>query len=91
MYKRNSGIDDIVKCLTSLGSIINLPHMNNVPGIVNTDYSKLSRVTTRSLGKVGAMLRANTANSSIAKACLGTDLSSRQTRVKQSNDMKHLR
>jgi hypothetical protein len=68
-----------------------LPYMNNVPGIVNTDHSKLCRITTRSLGKVGAMLRENTTNSSTAKACLVTYLSSRQTRVKQSNDMKGLR
>ena len=50
-------------------------------------HSKLERIITRSLGKIGMMLRVNITNSSTIEACMVTDSSFRKTRIKQSNNM----
>ena len=55
--------------------------------IVNICHSKLERIITRSLGKIGMMLRVNITNSSIIETSMVTDSSFRKTRVKQSNNI----
>ena len=79
---RNSSVDDILKCLNDLYSIINLSHMNNVVSLVNIDCNELSRVTIRNLGEAGMVLRVNNVNGTTTKACLLIYLSSRKTKVK---------
>jgi hypothetical protein len=88
--RRDRSVGDILKSLSSLSGIINLPHMNNAPSIVNIGCSEFSWMTTRRFGEVGTILRVNMTNSSTAKVSLSTDLSPRKTRVKKSNDMKGL-
>ena len=74
----------------SLKSIINLPHVNNASNMVNICYSKLGWMITRRFEKVKMMLRVNATNSYTTEACCIMYLSSRNTRVKQSNDVKGL-
>ena len=74
----------------SLKSIINLPHVNNASNIVNICYSKLGWMITRRFEKVKMILRVNETNSYTTKACGIMYLCSRNTRVKQSNDVKGL-
>ena len=74
----------------SLKSIINVPHVNNASNIVNICYSKLGWMITRRLKKVKMMLRVYSTNSYITRACCIMYLSSRNTRVKQCNDVKGL-
>ena len=74
----------------SLKSIINLPNSNNASNIVNISQSKLGLMITRRPEKVKMMLRVNATNSNTTKACCIMYLSSRKTRVKQSNDIKGL-
>ena len=67
---------------------LELSHTNDLFNIVNICYSKHERIITRSLGKVGMILRVNITDSSITEACLVTNLSVRKTRIKQSNNIK---
>ena len=55
---------------------------------VNICYNKHERIITRSLGKIGMMLRVNITDSSSTESCLVTDLSIRKTTIKQSNNIK---
>ena len=80
---RDEGVDNVLKCCDGFCSVIDLPHANNV---FNICHNKLERIITRSLGKVGMMLRVNITDSSTTKACLVTDLSFRKTRIKQSKN-----
>ena len=73
----------------SLKSIINLPHVNNASNIVNICYSKLGWMITR-FEKVKMILRVSATNSYTTKACWIMYFGSRNTRVKQSNDVKGL-
>ena len=75
---------------SSLKSIINLPHVNNASNMVNICYSKLGWVITRRFEKVKMMLRVNATNGYTTKAYCIMYLSSRNTRVKQCNDVKGL-
>ena len=84
------GVGYVIKIdVCSLESIINLPHVL-ASDIVNICYSKLGWMITRRFEKVKIILRVNAPNSYTAKACCIMDLSSRNTRVKQSNDVKGL-
>ena len=85
---RYEDVDNILKCFCGFCSVINLPHANNVFNIINICHNKLGRTITRSLGKVKMMLRVNITDSSTTEACLVTDLSFKNTRVKQSNNIK---
>jgi hypothetical protein len=85
---RYEGVYNVLKCFDDFCSVINIPHANNVFNIINICHSKLGRVITRSLGKVGMKLKVNMTDSSTTEACLVTDLSFRKTRVKQSNKLK---
>ena len=67
---------------------LELLQTNDMFNIVNICYSKHGRIITRSLGKVGMMLRVNITDSSTTEACLVTDLNFRKTRIKQSNNIK---
>ena len=69
---------------------LELSHTNDMFNIVNNCYSKHERIITRSLGKVGMMLRVNIADSITTEVCLVTDLSFRKTRIKQNNNIKGL-
>ena len=88
--KNDGCVGSVLKCPSSLKSIINLPHINNASNIVNICYSKLGWMITRRFEKVEMMLRVNATNSYTTKACCIMYLSSRNTRVKQSNDVKGL-
>jgi hypothetical protein len=61
---------------------LELSHTNDMFNIVNICYSKHERIITRSLGKLGIMLRMNITDSSTTEACLVTDLRFRKTRIK---------
>ena len=74
----------------SLKSIINLPYVKNASNIVNICYSQLGWMITRRFEKVKMMLRVNSTDTYTTKACSIMYLSSRNTRVKQSNDVKGL-
>ena len=50
-------------------------------------HSKLERIITRSLGKIGIILKVNITNSSTVEACIVTDSSFRKTRIKQNNNI----
>ena len=87
---RDWSVGNVLKFHSSLKSIINLPHVNNVSNMVNICYSKLGWMITRRFEKVKMILRVNKTNSYTAKACCVMYLGSRNTRVKQSNDVKGL-
>ena len=85
------GVEYVTKIdVFSLKSIFNLPHVNNASNIVNIWYSQLGWMITRRFEKVKMMLRVNATNSYTTKACCIMYLSSRNTRVKQSNDVMGL-
>ena len=88
--RRDESVGNVLKCPSSLRSIINLPNSNYVSNIVNISHSKLGLMITRRPEKVKMMLRVNATNSNTTKACCIMYLSSRKTRVKQSNDIKGL-
>ena len=85
--RRDRSVGNVLKC-PSLKSIINLPYVNNASNIVNICYSKLGWMITRRFEKVKMILRVNATNSYITEACCIMYLGSRNTRVKQSNDVK---
>ena len=88
--KRDRSVGNVLKCPSSLKSIINLPYVKNASNIVNICYSQLGWMITRRFEKVKMMLRVNSTNTYTTKACSIMYLSSINTRVKQSNDVKGL-
>ena len=88
--RRDGSVGNVLKCPSSLKSIINLPHVNNASNMINICYSKLGWMITRRFEKFKMMLRVNATNGYTTKACCIMYLSSRNTRVKQSNDVKGL-
>ena len=86
----DGSVCNVLKCRSSLKSIINLPHVNSASNIVNVCYSKLGWMITRRFEKAKMILRVNSTNSYTTKACCIMYLGSRNTRVKQSNDVKGL-
>ena len=61
----DGNVGNILKCPSSLKSIINLPHVNNASNMVNICYSKLGWMITRRFEKVKMMLRVNSTNNYI--------------------------
>ena len=75
--RRDESVGNVLKCPSSLRSIINLPNSNYVSNIVNISQSKLGLMITRRPEKVKMMLRVNATNSNTTKACCIMYLSSR--------------
>jgi hypothetical protein len=63
---RDRLVNDILKCLGDLDSILNLPSTSMILGIANIRERKLSRSATSRLGKVQNMFRVKSDNINIA-------------------------